>query len=266
MDSITILALPSNLDGFTWSSNKLSNLVRDEWDFDPPGGRMVWSNGVTDVFVDRDWRTKSGRHSLRFFYPAGEEWTEQRFNLGGAYPELWFRYWIRVPVNYTHPPSTGGAARNQKWLALWMDDYETQGLGPTVVWGLWPSLTADSSSDIAVAYKSEGTGGAGGYQQYKRFITDPDDRGRWMQVVYQLVASTTYASNDGIIRFWRRWENESEFEKFTEYTNIHLPFPTNGPDGWNAGYLMGWANAPYSENTEFLLDNFTVSTTSLIGI
>jgi hypothetical protein len=256
MDSITILALPSNLDGFTWSSNKLSNLVRDEWDFDPPGGRMVWSNGVTDVFVSRDWRTKSGRHSLRFFYPAGEEWSEQRFALGVALKEVWFRYWLRVPVNYVH--TTG----NNKFFALWMDAYSGQ--GPIVFWQLMP--TDGTISTIRHSQVAIGGGPDVGGTVEPAFIRIPEDRGRWMQVVFRIIAATERGSNDGVVEMWRRWEDEPDFTKFHEKTDADIGPPPNGPDGWKGGYLMGWANGVYPENTEFLLDDFTVSTTSLLSV
>ena len=40
--------------------------------------------------------------------------------------------------------------------------------------------------------------------------------------------------------------------------------PSDGPDGWSAGYVLGWSNSGYAEETEFLVDEFPVSTESLL--
>lgn len=77
-----------------------------------------------------------------------------------------------------------------------------------------------------------------------------DDRGRWMH-------SCLYARNgaDGRIEQWRRWEDETTYERLYSVDRDLGTLP------WSAGYILGWANAPYSETTEFLVDDFLVTTT-----
>jgi hypothetical protein len=37
-------------------------------------------------------------------------------------------------------------------------------------------------------------------------------------------------------------------------------------NGFNRGYVFGWANGQYASPTEMLVDNFTVSETNIFGV
>lgn len=50
-------------------------------------------------------------------------------------------------------------------------------------------------------------------------------------------------------------EGEADYKQLYEASHDLGELP------WRAGYIMGWANAPYPENTEFLIDDFMVSST-----
>ena len=43
-------------------------------------------------------------------------------------------------------------------------------------------------------------------------------------------------------------------------------FDLNYAGAWRAGYLMGWANSGFSEQTEFLLGDFVVDVRPLSGL
>ena len=103
-------------------------------------------------------------------------------------------------------------------------------------------------------------------EQHTAFIDSANDRGRWMQMVIHLVAETSDGASDGVIQTWRRWENESDFTKLHDSNNRRLRIPPDGPNGFSAGYLMGWANGTYSESTFWLIDDFTIANTSLLTI
>ncbi|HEB87062.1 MAG TPA: hypothetical protein ENI68_08630 [Gammaproteobacteria bacterium] len=104
---------------------------------------------------------------------------------------------------------------------------------------------------------------------YKNFIT-PADAGKWMQVVYHLKASATTSSNDGVIRMYRRWDGEFKFTLINDLSNLNVGIGagsvSSGRLGWAAGYIMGYANTSYATDTEWLLDSFTVSDTSLLTL
>ena len=123
---------------------------------------------------------------------------------------------------------------------------------------------AKAFTATTVTWSEGGHTAAGGQVQSTHFITYPSDQGRWMHLVFHLTAATNDISNDGVLEMWRRWENEADYSLFHQITDANIPVPTAGPHGWANGYLMGWTNAKYVEDTEWLLDNFTVSTSSLL--
>ena len=118
-------------------------------------------------------------------------------------------------------------------------------------------------TNISIQFRNGHTGGYTNSDSYSPFL-DPADADRWMHCVYQLVGSTTVTSTDGIIRLYRRWEDESNYELINELVDLPVPVTEDGDPGWRAGYLMGWANAPFTVQTEFLIDDFVMSTTSLL--
>jgi hypothetical protein len=245
----------SNADGFSWGSNNRTSVVTST--------EVVWNNGAksTPIGSGQDWTPFSGEHSLRFRYPAMEPWSEQRFKLGAAYPEIWFRYWLRVPKNFVHEP-VSESSHNNKFFALWMDGYSQKGDGPTIVWNFWGDDSGGSRFTYSLSQEANGTNGHHG--SYDNFIRVPEDRGRWMQVVLYAKMSSSATSNDGESRIWRRWQDECDFTLISETVDRGLVAPAAGPNGWAAGYIMGWSNSWYAEDTEWLLDDFTVSSSSLL--
>lgn len=219
----------------SWSKTNVASVI------EAPGTNMV----------------RDGSRSLRL---QGTEWVEQRFQLDEAYPELWFRFWVKVPVNYehTHP----NASSNRKFFAIWMDGYSGKGEGATVVWEFWKD--GNKGSNIAIHWSQGNYSNAGGHQQHQPFISYPSDQGKWMQVVLRVKAASTRSTADGEIEMWRRWAGEDKFTQLHKVTKAKLPPPSSGPQGWNAGYLLGWANANYLPGTQWHFDDFTVSTGSLL--
>ena len=264
----------TNSDGFSWNhTNRTSIVIHDEQD-----GPVAIYNGnpiynIHDpVMPDgtiRDWKAFEGEHSLRFNYPDGVNWSEQRFDMGKAYPEIWISFWVRVPHNYEHLDTE--SSDNGKWFALWMDDYSAKGDGPTIVGSLeivrelqdgqW---VATGSTDLQMTWSIGGNTVTTPRSSRARLIDFPTDQGRWMQWVIRAKAATTTESNDGIIQTWRRWQGENSFTQLHEVTDADIGPPADGPHGWQRGYLMGYMNSPFEVDTEFLLDNFTVSTNSLL--
>lgn len=225
---------------------------------------MVWNGRKVDIRPNdgRDWTAKTGLYAMRFHYPAGEPWSEQRFDLGKPQRELWLRYWLRVPTNYTHGMG-GGSAVNNKFISIWMDGYSQFGDGST----FWLSMESagNGNTNLAFTYSLGSKRASLAFQQYKPFINANTDKGRWMQMVIHLKAQSADGASDGVVETWRRWESEKDFTKFHEKFDLPLKVPAAGPAGFKAGYLLGWANGHYAVPTEWLLDDFTLSTESLLG-
>jgi len=243
-----------NTIGFNWQNPNRTSIVTGG-----PGENAQSYSSFISVNDDRDWSAKEGLYSMRFRYVAGTAMAEQRFDFEPQ-SSLWIRYWVRVPTNYSHGTGGGGAVNN-KFLSLWMDGYEGQGDGST----FWLSMESAGSGDtnLAFTYTTGMNTGSVAMQQHFNFIDASQDRGRWMQILIHLKSESSSGSSDGTIETWRKWDGE------TSYTRMHskydVPFrEPSSPKGFAEGYLMGWANGSYSENTEWLLDELTISNTSLL--
>lgn len=247
--------LKSNDDGFIWKSMNRTSIVRDD-------NYVVYNNSpiMNGPIADRDWRPLSGSHSMRFRYKKGKYMAEQRFGIGKAYKEVWLKFALRVPYNFKHGSRNPS---NNKLLAMYMDGYSQKGGGSTVVWEFWND--GSGGSKLAFHYSQGEVGGRStGHKQHAPFISYPYDQGRWMELVFRLRTNSSTNSNDGIIELYRKWKGDKKFQKLHELHTANLNLPRTGEQGWAHGYLMGWSNPSYAENTEWLLDDFAISDTSLL--
>lgn len=234
----------TNSYGFSWGKNNRTSVVTRD--------AAVYNNGeIYNVpSDDPNWEPKSGDHSLRFRYAAGEPMAEQRFDLGKHYKDLWLAYWIRVPFNFTQ------GSLNSKFLSLWPATYDQEG---TVTWQTRP----DGSGGAYLAYQDGGV--TSGEADYTPFISVPGDRGRWMHVVAHVKSASGENANDGTIQLFRRWDGADTYTKIHEKLTADTWDDTSNEQGISKGYILGWANDPYDEDTEWLVDVFTVHTESPLG-
>lgn len=202
------------------------------------------------------WEAKTGTHALLFHYPAREPWIEQRFRFDKPQPELWMSFWLRVPTNYAHPKVKG--ADNQKLFRLWMEKYSGNAkLVGTKVGMSFRGAGGGSSYFFGKIGNSQDLGRV-------RFITVPDDLGKWMHLVVHVDSESLPGAKDGLMEVWRKWEGEHSYTKTHDFRNqpIHLGATVKG---FRKGYLMGWANAHYPVDTDFLIDGFELSTSPLFS-
>lgn len=242
-----------NVGGFSWVSPNTINIVTQ----DGEDNNAVYPAVFTNTTTTDDWTAKTGTYSILFDYSVGNPMSEQRFAYN-AQPELWLRYWVKVPENYSH--GTVGSDDTSKFLALWNTTYQAGvGGGATV----WMSLFSDGSggSTAAITHMDGNTGTDLAYAQHTPFITVPADRGRWMQMVARVKTETAPGAADGIIQTWRRWENESAFTQLHSKTDATLNEQTGGFQG---GYLMGYINSTHTVDTFWRIDDFEMSTGSLL--
>lgn len=239
-----------NTAGFEWyNNNRCSIVTMDEQD----GPVAVWNSGAIynpDEDSTKDWTAKEGQYCMRARYPAGNEMAEISFRFAEYHTDLWFRRWVRVPTNFTH------GSLNNKWFAIFPTRTTYDEKGTTTF------QTRPNGSGGANAVFQDGgvTNGEAGSTPY---ISVPNDRGRWMQIVYRLKWASSNTANDGIIKHWRRWEDESEFTLIHSKTDAQL-YNTNDSNGMKEGFVFSWANDPYDVETEFLMDVFEVSTKPLV--
>ena len=243
-----------NANNFAWTDANRSSILHQD-------GASAWRDfpvAYIQEYTDgRDVTAKTGTYSMGIEYAANVEMAEQRFSYNAA-PELWVRYWVRVPENYSH--GTVGTNDTSKFLALWNTTYQAGvGGGATV----WLSMFDDGSngSTIGFTHMDGNTGSDIAYAQIVPFISVPADRGRWMQMAVRVKTETSLGAANGIIETYRRWDGESSFTQLHSKTNATLNEQTGGFLG---GYVLGWANSAYAADTWFLVDDFEMSTGSLI--
>lgn len=255
-------------NGFRWASpdsNKIAVVNSDGY---------ITSGGLAGQgpFPERKFENapgEPGTHALSFYFDAGSSSREKRFSLGGVYPEIWISYWVRVPINYVHGTiGPGPGFRNQKWFALWTDTYAGSS-EPTIVFNIYDERNAWSDdgksgeSYSTVTISNATNMNSAHREKFPGFIRFPEDQGRWMHIVARYKIASSRGAEDGIVQWWRRWENEAEYTVLSDRSNLGIGTDT-GPAGFTAGYIFGWANGAYESDTEFLMDEFRVSTRSLL--
>lgn len=249
----------SNPAGFNWYSNVAFSVVRDD------NTVTANSSGLFDEpkgpFDGKQWESNpitGGSHAMRARYAAGREQTEIRFHMGSTVlDDVWFRWMLKVPINFVH---TDEHLNNNKLCMFWMDDYSADGDGSTCGMEFRPNNNGGSNFYCKV---SEGGGTLlGGDQGSTHFISSPADQGRWMVLAVHLVCESSPGASDGVMEVYRAWADEDNFTQTHHVTGQPIHKPDSGAQGFNRGYLMGYANEHYNEETEFLLDDFCISSAS----
>ena len=239
---------------FKWSGYNSSGVVTSI-----PTPQVLSGTGIGTNVAGKDWKARLGNNALRVVYPAGKFWAEQHFDLGQGLQEVWFKFDLRVPTNFTHENQGPGIPSNSKLFYVWMDDYSYKGKGATVGWEYWKG--SDGISALAVNIQSDNANRHTGHQHHFDFINSKTDKGKWMSLVFHLKTSSKDGAADGVVSLYRKWDDEDEFVRYHHVTNAILP-PQFG--GFRQGYLMGWHNGHYAQDTEWLIDNFIVSSENIL--
>lgn len=206
-------------------------------------------------------KAKSGSYALKFTFagvPSGQDsFSEQRFYLGGNYPDIWVSYDLYVPANYVHRQQSD-SANNKGFLYMWSGDYNSPsgpGMGPN----FWPQNETTGPASYGTQYVW-GPGWGKHFWSAMPKAIESEDRGKWVTIVahYKYASS---ANNDGVAEIWKTRDGVQQ--KLMSITNGD--WYVSGQKGFDQGYLLGWANSGFDQTTIFYIDNVTVSTTSLLG-
>lgn len=252
------LALLALLTGFAVSGHSeiffQDGFESGDKSFTQNGVRWADSNSVTVNTAN----PKSGSYGMQMRYwatPNNEDsWSEQRFSLGGNYPDIWVSYDMHIPANYNHRTQSG-SANNKAFLYMWSGNYGSPN-GPMIGPEFWPN--GDGTSNASMRVFGPGL---------DRHIWDAcpvaiksSDAGKWVKIIahYKYASSS---NNDGIAQIWKVYADGS-----TELTcNVtNGAWYVAGARGFDQGYLLGWSNSGFNEDTSFQIDNIVMSTTSLL--
>ena len=252
-------ARPGDGAGF-WTSNSYASVVTSTQGSTPGTSTVVYNGSAVNIEVNdgRDWTAIEGDYCLRVRYNAGssdnatQHWKIQESD---AMPEIYMGFKLRVPVNFKK------RGTNNKLIILWMDGRGNLGNGSTT--GMEFRGTDDAGWYVKVG---EGDQVLGGDQGYAPWISYPEDQGRWMTIVFYSKAESSPGASDGVVKVWRAWEGDSEFELTHNITGqpIKLPDNASDPQGFCECEMLGWPNGTYAEDTEFLMDDVRISSIPLV--
>lgn len=202
----------------------------------------------------------NGNHSLKFLFGgnanlADDAWAEQRFDLGGSVNDLYARYYIYFPENYSH---RSVSPSNNKLIRVWSEDANYSGddikMGASFnsnnVSLLYPEANAVYEGGMVLDYSGaqENISSVNGLGTWT--LTN-DDLGRW--ICFEWHFSSDSGLNDGIFEFWVDGVKQFGSE------NMSFRNAPPSPNYFKTGYLMGWANSGFNEDTFIFIDDVVFS-------
>lgn len=242
----------SGMSNFRWSASGSSVTVVQNTDRD----------GNPNVYMARfRYLSWSGGGSVN-----DKKWAEKRFHtapsgeIAYGYPVFCESFWLFVPTNFLHDNVDGGSSNNKLFMT-WMDDYAGSGDGSTVGMEYRP----EGSGSYWYTKNSSGDGGSlgGDTAAASGFIVVPDNQGEWMQIAGRFTVETSPGAHDGKIEIWRRWYGEA-WVKTHNVTGRTIKLPDTGDEGslgFSGGYLLGFDNSAYANDTDWYVDDIYFGTT-----
>ncbi len=259
----------------------------DSFEQDTSGSRA--GNANTNVFSWTDTasvrvsneRAYTGNNSLAFTFegnpdPTSDAWSEQRFKLDRKYTELWFRYRMWVPENYAHR-NAEGPGNNKGILNLWGENYS--GYTPALSFHfqrkgsngesyLYPAWRVNGSTTFNF-FEPDHLTSSGSISEAATGIA-LEDRGTWIDWVMNVKTSTIPVGfngredgeGNGALRVWKNGELILNISNAHNYYGGTSSDAGGEGDGWNYGYLLGWANSGFDEETIIYIDDFQVGTSN----
>lgn len=219
-----------------------------------------WTNST----ATRAALSPNGTWALEFTYPADPEplpsgyegsWSEQRFHLGSNYPDIWLAYDLYVPPNYLHP----NRANNKAFGYLFSGGYGNNELtGPLLATNFWPD--GDTGESLMSHWYRSPVLPAGRHlwPNDSAWIDSRGirlaDRGTWLRIVIHAKYATA-ANNDGMYELWINGAQKMRITNGDWYVPNQL--------GFDQGYLLGWANSGFAQETKFYIDNIVFATNEL---
>lgn len=211
------------------------------------GNGFSWSQGSMSPSTDRAY---AGNYSLKFVFGPDanleDSWQEQRFNLGTPCPEIWLEYRIWIPANYYQRTQSAGG-NNNKFFCMW-DSGDYHGGAPGAMqWFLetWPDGSGNSSLQFLWGDQYQFWGGG----TLPNFILAAD-KGAWMRIRCHSKPSTYKGASpldgDGIFEMWK---ND---EKWFDRNDLNWTHETE--EFWQRGYVMGYCNTGFLDETSFYVD------------
>ncbi|MBR9846816.1 MAG: hypothetical protein GYB35_12245 [Algicola sp.] len=97
-----------------------------------------------------------------------------------------------------------------------------------------------------------------------------EDRGTWIDWVIYVKTSTIPVARDdwkngqgnGAVRVWKNGSLILNISNAHNYYDGDSSDAGGSGDGWNAGYILGWANSGFDDDTTIFIDDFMMGSTN----
>jgi hypothetical protein len=210
---------------------------------------------------------KSGKYSAKFHFPGSSDltadsWAELRFALPSMRTEIWIKYDLFIPSNYYHR-SASGASNNKGLIMLWGGDYGRMTTQSAV--SFWPSMGSAKGASMMCADVKTNGGESTHYCQQSNLLDKgvtsatetivfgPADAGRWRNFVIHYKLADV-GVNNGVLEVWK------DGTKLWSARNVPNYASSTSGNGFNNGYILGWSNSGFNQDTDFYLDNVVFAT------
>ncbi|MBU1193951.1 MAG: hypothetical protein KKE62_02040 [Proteobacteria bacterium] len=225
---------------------------------DPLSGAAWGESTYTTVSTDNP---RTGAYSIKFRFVGNEDldadaWSEQRFKISDApQTEIYIRYYIWFPESYTirATPST----ENTKFIYIWGDSYadDTNKIGFELQGDMQAGFTAKHTYPsgvktlgcVAPSFTSEVDSPS------TRWTLTEEDKGKWLCFEFRYKIDS--GAGDGALQFWVDGELIIDGDPLS-----WLGAPCGVNEFLRNGYLMGWSNSGFDEDTIVYIDDVVFST------
>ncbi len=265
-------------------------------DFSHSENGISWTRAVKVSISEEN--ASWGDKAARFFYEGSssltsDAWAELAFDLNPDHKikEIWIRYDLFIPANYQHRV-TGGSENNKGLAMLWGETYTAPSVRSS--FNFWPSefrYTAEAADagDSFITTESTRNGWSTGHRWSKeqgrddfrtgidvgedsrRDTDDTSDAGRWVAFYLAVRLSDVapypaeQARGNGMMGVWKCTLPCGLTELNRENALVYNDELNNWADSdarnfLEHGYLLGWANSGFDEDTVFYMDNVVFAT------
>lgn len=256
--------------GLIYSNDFNSGVLAPTYGDEPPGvpdGTFYWlANHGGEV---SNVSPIAGSHSLRFVFPAVADFVdsnrEQRFilprNCDGGVGMEWDQ---RLPANFFLRNQTDSSGTTSKWFQIWQGSHADYSTHTTVGASFRRSGEGNQVEIMAVVTDSGCTVCNANFSSPSakgRVLIDPDTPsngilvpGQIHNIKWRVRFSSSPAATDGL------WELLVDNVVFATFTGaIYSPASRGNPvPSVRSGYLMGYSNAGYNDQTIWQWDNLKV--------
>ncbi len=236
------------MDGF-----ETGNLSKSENGF-------KWAGMGTNPIVETNF-AKDGSSSLEFLFrptaAGGQAWSEQRYTLGGNYNNVWLKADIFIPANYY----CRGSSHNKGPFYVWSGKYGHANAHLAANFEHWCN-----SGNAYLTFNPGADGFNYGHfntclnlnpkgcprEQGIPFVDHSIDLNKWHEWIVHVRPATTPTSNDGIVEVWK--------DGLKVWYRYDMAYHSTVANYFDQGYIMGYSNSGFDQETNIRYDNFVFST------